>query len=364
MKSVLFPVLLLALVGAGCSDDETPLNPDEGGNYPQSLSIQASVLTSDAVSEGTRAIVYGTAFPNASQIGVHVAQGTSSDPSGNQGQPGVPYSTEYYTNQMFEFDGSVWTPDTDYHLSADKGTVYAYYPFDENAHFTAPGMDTVRVFIQPTGSITVQSGSAATDHINNSGAITAPVAAEKDFMFYRPVGNRAIVSNRQQTVTLTMQHALAQVSFRLIKASNYPGAGIFTRYEISDAGGKSLITTSATASVMSIVDGSITLDAPVKGTISREITNYQLGYELAEATIVSNLAYPVPTISAGDLTVVFHIDGEDYAAQLPVTAGTSDAWMAGKNYLYSVTLNGTGIEVTSVSITDWNNVDAGEIEIE
>lgn len=364
MKNYLLPVLLLALVGAGCTEDKTSLNPDEIGNLLQPLSIQASVLAPESVLPGSRAIVYGTAFQNLSKIGVHVAKGVSSDTSGNKGVPGTPYSEDYYTNQMFQFNGSVWTPNADYNLSADQGTVYAYYPFNSEVRFNTPGEAIIPVSIQPAGSIIVKSGSAATDNVNDSDAITTPTADENDYMYYLPAMERATVSNRQHSAILTMQHALAQVSFRLIKSSNYPGLGQFVGYEIYDTNSTNLIIVDATSSNMSIVDGSLTIDTPSKGKIVRNIANYQLGITLAQATIVSNLVFPVPAIASGNLSVRFHIDSHDYTALLPVTEGTSNAWEAGKNYLYSVTLSGTGIEITSVSIVDWINVDGGDIAIE
>lgn len=363
MKSFLLPVLLLALVSTGCTSDEVPADQDEAANQPQPLAIRAAVLVPESVPPITRAIVYGTVFPELSQIGVHIAKGVSTDTNGNQGAPGTPYSADYFTNQMFQFDGSIWTPNADYNLSADQGTVYAYYPFDSDARFNTPGNATIPISIQPTASITVLSGSAATNHVNNSDAITTPAEGENDFMYYLPGIGRATVSNRQHSVLLTMQHALAQVSFRLIKSSNYPGTGYFTGYEIYDTGDTNLIITNATSSVMSIKDGSLTIDTPKKGKIARNIINYQLGSDLPQATIVSNLVFPVATIKAGELSARFHIDTQDYIVQLPVTPGTSDTWQAGKNYLYSVTLSGTGIEITSVSIMDWDNIAAGKIEI-
>lgn len=365
MKKILLPLLSLALVGAACTDGETSLlNQDENSNQVQPLSIQAAVLAPKSVLPGTRTIVYGTGFPTGSEIGVHVALGAATDTDGNKGAPGTPYSADYFTNQMFHFNGSTWTPNADYNLSADKGTVYAYYPFDSAARFNTPGTATIPVSIQPTGDITVKNGSSATDNVNSSDAITTPAANESDFMYYAPGASRAVVSNREHSAVLTMQHALAQVSFRVIKASNYPGAGNFTGYEIYDTGSTSLITTSAASSVMSIVDGSLNIDTPVKGNIARNIIGYQLGTDLTQATIVSNLVFPVPSIATGALSVRLRIDTEDYTAELPVTAGTSDAWTAGKNYLYSVTLSGTGINITSVSIADWDNIDGGDIAIE
>lgn len=364
MKRILFPVSVLAILATGCTSDDMMDNGAQVDNQLQPLSIEASVLTASPVAPGTRSIIYGTAFPNLSQIGVHIAKGVAGDADGNKGVPGVPYANEYFSNQMFHLNGSTWAANEAYNLSADQGTVYAYYPFDDTARFSTAGSTTIPVEIASSGSITVKNGTSASSGINTNDAITSPADGEKDYMFYRPAAARAVVNNRNHTAQITMQHALAQVSFRLIKAATYPGAGKFTKYDIYDTAAKELVTTSATTATMSIVDGSLSLTGATKGHITRNITNYALGTSTPAATIVSNLAFPINTIAADDITVNFYIDGQDHIVKLPVTTNVSDSWEAGKNYLYSITLGGTGVEVTDVSITDWINVPAGEIDMQ
>lgn len=363
MKKSLFSIAFLALLATGCTSDDILGTKPEVYNELQPLSVKAVVSLSTSSIPGTRAIIYGTAFPNNSQIGVHVAKGIVGD-GDNAGAPGTPYSTNYFTNQMFHLKGAVWAPNNAYNLSADKGTVYAYYPFDDTARFTTPSSATISVVVQPSASITVKDGSSATGGINNSDAIQVPADGEKDYMYYKPAGRRAEVFNRNPEVQLTMEHALAQVSFRIINSGTYPGIGNFTKYEIYDNASKGLIITSSTSSIMSIVDGTITHTAPVSGKISRNITSYTSGAVSEQATIVSNLVFPVASIAENDITVNFYVDGQEHPVQLPVTANVSDKWEAGKNYLYTVQLGGIGIEVTDVSIADWNNVTAGDISIQ
>lgn len=366
MKPILFLAASCMLLATSCGDNVISVNePPEAGEL-RPLSIEAIVITSEPVS-GTRAssgIITGTSLPDLSQIGVHVAKGMVGD-GVNEGKPGTPYS-DAFSNQMFSLSGSKWAPNQAYNLSADMGTVYAYYPFDSSARFLTPGNDaTVPVSIVPSGSIQVLSGTSATGGINNSGAILAPVDGEKDYMYYAPVATRITVNNHSPIARLTMRHALAQLSFRLIKAPTYPGAGALTSYEVYDTPGKkTLVIVGSTASEMSIVSGTITHNTPVAGHINRLLTNYMLGTSTPSATIIGTLVFPVSGIAEGDITAGFSIDGEDYTVTLPVTIGSTDSWEAGKNYLYSVTLGGTGIEVTNVGVTDWVIVDGGGIDMQ
>lgn len=363
MKKLFLPVALLALLAAGCTNDDILENESPVSNELHSLSIEATVLSGVSLPD-TRGIIIGTSLPNLSEIGVHVAKGSAGD-GNNAGKPGTPYS-DAYSNQMFSLNGSIWTANKTYNLSADKGTIYAYYPFDTTVRFQTSGDDaSIPVTIAATGSITVKDGSSATNGVNNSGAILSPVDAEKDYMYYAPESDRIIVNNRSYTAQLTMKHALAQVSFRLIKSPTYPGAGKFTDYSLYDTPSKkSLVITGSSTSQMSIVNGAITHTVPTAGTISRLVTNYMLGSSTSTATIVSNLIFPATGITQGDISANFVIDGQDHIVTLPVTVGSTDKWEAGKNYLYSVTLGGTGIEVTSVKLTDWVTIDGGGIDIQ
>ena len=61
---------------------------------------------------------------------------------------------------------------------------------------------------------------------------------------------------------------------------------------------------------------------------------------------------------ANEVQAVITIDGSVYTIYLPAITpdGVNEwknGWVPGNNYLYTFTLKGTALEVTSVTITDW-----------
>lgn len=362
MKQNYFPLALLLLF-AGCAqnDPETDRVPD---TTPQALSIRVGIDARPV----TKSIINGTAFTAPAEIGIYIAQGAATDATGNKGAIGAPYSDEA-NNVKFTLTGDDWVPDHRVSLSSATGTVYAYYPYDATATITE-ATPSVPVTITTSAVVTVNGGSGATDGINNPGTITIPAIAEKDYMFYDPTTDpltplpKAVVSNRSADASLIMHHALAKVSFRLVKNGSYSNGGaggILTKYVLADNASKNLIITGGTLA-MNLKDGTITKTDPVAGTITREIQGYTLGSDVNTATVISNLVLPITSFIANDLKVTFTIDGVDYDAILPTTSITY--WNAGSNYLYTVTLSGTDLSVSSVEIIDWKDMSGGDIAIQ
>lgn len=362
MKQIyLMGAILFLLAGCAQHDPEIDEVPD---NTPRSLSIRVGVQAQPM----TKSIIYGSSFTAPAEIGVHVAQGSKDDPTGNQGAIGNPYAPDA-GNVKFTLIGDEWQPVTPVSLAAANGTVYAYYPFNPGVSFSAanPG---IPVSVTTTGTITVKGGAEATGSVNKPGAILTPVTAETDYMYYDPTTNpssiqsKAVVNNRNADASLIMHHAFAQVSFRLVKNGSYSNGGAegqLTKYVLADNGSNHLIVTGGTMS-MNISNGSVTTTNPVAGTITRNIQGYRLGNDPDAATIISNLVLPVSSFNNNDLKVTFTIDGVTYDAILPTTK--IQYWNGGSNYLYTVTLSGTGLNVADVEIVDWNNMDGGEIDIQ
>lgn len=362
MKHSNFPWVILLLL-AGCTTenqepDKTPVNT------PQSLAIHVGIDSRSA----TRSIIDGTAFIAPAEIGIYIAQGAKDDATGNKGAIGEPYSADA-NNVKFTLTGDEWTPEHQVSLSSSTGTIYAYYPYNRSAAITGIS-PTIPVTLATTGIITVSSGSGATSGVNNPGTLVTPVVAETDYMYYNPttdpasVQPRAVVYNHKADAALIMHHALAKVSFRIIKNGSYSNGGAeghLTRYVLADNASKNLIVTGGTLA-MSLTDGSVSQVSPVAGSITRDIQGYTLGSETATATIISNLVVPVLHFLAGDLKVTFTIDGVDYETTLPTDK--IQYWNAGSNYLYTVTLSGTDLNISDVQIVDWKTLDGGAINIQ
>ena len=77
----------------------------------------------------------------------------------------------------------------------------------------------------------------------------------------------------------------------------------------------------------------------------------------------SILVFPATDIANGDVKATFTIDGTTYSVNLDAPTGTvtiggnsvdtADKWLAGVNYQYTVRLSGTGLSISTISVTDW-----------
>jgi len=333
MKKAIIIATISAIAFLSCAKQDN-LNMT-GRKVP--LSVKAGI----SIDPSTKAIVAGTGFPDGAAIGVQILKNSD----------GSIYETGALTNVQFTFAeaGSSWSPATAFNLTATQGKVFAYYPYaaqgSNDAIFT-----TVPVTLPAT---------------SNTGADT-------DYMYATPLTAVAdLVSNSsgKNSASLSMNHALAQVSF-VVYTENYPGAGSLTQFKIEDAtGGTTWIKTSKTAAddlAMDITNGSIT--GGENGIITRTFgTPETLGTVSPSAdaatlrTQVNATTLVVPTVSmaAGDIKFTFTIDGKSSTA-----ANTSAlSWEPGKQYIYKVKLSGTGLSISSVTITEWTTVVVDDIDI-
>jgi len=254
----------------------------------------------------TKAVV--TSFPNASELGLFVTDGAL---GGNY--EGV----SSYANVKSTYSGSAWSQATPVYLTNKSATIFAYYPF----------------------SAGITSGtSILVDH-----------TSQTDYMF----GSGNSVNNSSATATLTMKHALALVQFKMNK-SNYPGTGLVTKIEISNASGKTILYSEGT---MNCSSGAIT-NATGKNAAA-SISNGSGLITLPGTASTDEHTYPTimvlptaATAAAGDIVINFTIDGKVYPYSIPVAT----SWVGGTKNLYTVTLSGTAVSVNgSVVITDWTS---------
>ena len=171
------------------------------------------------------------------------------------------------------------------------------------------------------------------------------------------------------------------VSFRLYNDGTLPGAGSLTKIELKNAETKTLIKTTEGAT-MKLADGTIAgLSDNTSDVLTRTVSSYTIPKEIkagetlsANTYIVSGtvtgpkvarkisiLTYPLTNISDKDIEVVFTIDNQTYTVSLPVTDVW--AWQAGTNYVYTVCASQRKLEVTSVSVAEWNEEPGGNIEL-
>ena len=314
----------VGLLLAGCSkgsDRENASVPGGGSDEPVRsghLKVQTSVLTRSAVD--------GTVLPQGSAIGVVV---TTTD--GN----------------------AFFTPSATTGGSADE----SYYPDGRNVRFC-----------NETG---VNIWTSRNDEVGARSSTTA---------------------------RLVMEHVLSRVSFRMY-ASAAAQAAVegdensyyeFVGYMLKNrSGSEELVARFDGNTRMSVGTGEIT-GALSGGEIVRRIEGYRLERSNGDtpeddnaaavaSARVGNLCFPLAAIGhdGGKTTgieAVFEVrrmrgDGTvasgpaAYALPLAVVPGESDKWEAGKHYTYTVKFTGGSLSVESVTVTRWNEVAGGDMNI-
>lgn len=307
MKKFLFSAAVIAAgIFASCGDGnvlETAVNPDAA-----QLDVTASIDVT------TRSVIGKpvNTWSSGDEIGLYVSNGSGVNNAYNGVATNKNVKSTYTT---------VWTQATPVYLSSSMATIYAYYPWS----------------------------ALATD----GAAIDIEHTSQTDFMYATPVAN---INNRQPTAAITMNHALSLVQFDF-KKENYTGVGSLTDITIANkAGGSSLISQGK----LNLANGAITKSSS-KEPVTKATNLPQTIGVWAEANYPKMLVLPTSAIvSAGDIVISFTVDGQVYNWAVP--AGT--AWEQGKKNTYTVTIKGTALVVSPVTITPWGagNTGSGTIQ--
>lgn len=408
----LFVFAVAAATMVGCNENENGANESP---VDLSQAQQLKVLTS--VSNTTRTAVDGTTLPVGSAIGVMVTDeaGTAyfvPTATGNGNADGGYYTDGRNVRFANEAGENTWAAvntegQTKLLLFAgeEKGKVFGYYPYTEDANVLGIGAaTTIPVKILNSGNIVVgdEPGQGTLDGVDSKKAYTAE--EEIDFMYN--TRNDIVGAKTTTTAKLTMNHAMARVSFRVYTsaeaqnavqgedASYYQLVGYTIKNKSNNQAEGELhasfkYTADADATRMNIQDGTIT-GTIAGGEIARTIEGYKMvrstandetnNKTAADASFrVSNLLFPLDNITADannksqNIEVVFSIqrmnaDGTEAIAPvgyaLPFDVSTVTAWEAGKNYTYTVKFTGNSLSIETVTVTDWVEVVGGDMEIE
>lgn len=321
-----FALPCLLLVAASCSSEIT-VTENEG---PVELQITPSVaLTRSAVN----------ASSGMDKVAVYATGTDYTDAKSNN------YAV--YTNKTSSWDNE---GSSHIYLTNAEATVYAYYPTE--TQYTTSSL-TIPVTLLPTADIAAASDATT----------VATATGEKDYMY--AISATADNTSAKKQVTLTMNHVLSMVSFRVLKAATYKGPGSLTKIVVKDVNtGGSTLSTGASPT-MKITDGTLTQGAAQDATYTRTITS---GYTLTAAEGTSKkfgmLVLPITSsIGTDNIEATFTVDGADYSVKLPAPSENSGQWKAGSNQLYTITLKGTELSVT-VEVTPWKDVTGGALDIQ
>lgn len=317
MKKLLFKTLFFAMTGfmaAACQNDidGADISGQEiAKNGKKQLVVSADV--SMIAEAETRALKTGTTFADGDIIGVTLVKNSDAGSYDGQDYNNIPYTLAVTSGPVY-----TWSTAADVLLSSTVGKVTAYYPYN--------------------------SAAAYDDYT----AIPVEAASKTDYMWG---GWSGTVTNASPAATLTMNHALSAVRVNVVRGT-YPGTGSMTALSVTS-------NRLATAATMNASTGALSSKTGKGGALSWTGTETLASGVSPAATTIDLTAVPETDASTA-ITFSVTLDGNSYTATANFLTGETPITVtAGNIYVFTLTVNGTDLEVSSVTVTDWttNNVD-------
>ncbi len=329
-KTVTTWAMLIALLAAtGCSETETAIEPEPGGNGDQvALGVAANLKVDAGARSVSKSVVSGEAitytdYKTAPGIGVLI---TNSDVNGWYTPDDA--TDKYHVWYMGDGAGANWisittkgdtygeTKEVPYYLTKEIGKVYAYYPYKADAANGLKGISDesslkILVTVPATGEAIDATTNNAKKKWNGANAWIAADAddlvnlsssTENDYLYFAGTNGRNVNNGRADgqplvapgrgdntsttnpgyEINLDMKHAMAMVSFRVYDGGNLSDSDVkFTKFEIKNhAGGSNLFKTGE--GKMALKDGAIT-EATTTTSMTRTITGYILMKQIKES---------------------------------------------------------------------------------
>lgn len=254
--------------------------------------------------------------------------------------------------------------------------------------------ETDYLYFLPTTGRKVNNGTLA----GADGTVTPPDGTNAD-------------DNPGNNISLSMKHALSMVTFRLYDkdlvtkaptgAPSIANLGSIKSFKIENVaatdGPLKIGSTTMNLAVATEGDNPIdeTASTYTSGTIERNLENYYLirarqtgakddtnkdeaasasTYLHAEggngkdvANYISTLVYPIATMEANSIKVTFDVleagaaASKSFPLTTVLTVPDDGGWLPNKNYIYTFSVSKKGLNVVDVTVTDWTNVEVGEV---
>jgi hypothetical protein len=239
----------------------------------------------------------------------------------------------------FSLKEGVWTPDKQTIINNTSGDalLYAYYP---PAAIQASGDGEHTTAVNLPSALTDFLATGQADYLYGVGTDTgtAPVTAT--------------LSSR--TVSFKMKHALAKVSFRIVKSASATEALKLIQVDVL-SGTNRLRTGIGT---MNLKSGLLNSLSDISTLTLAQASGVEL--KLKENQKGPNVTCLVAPMAKEETVLSFRlkvcVDGEAAAkAHAFETQSVTAQWEAGKHYVYLITVDKMGGKLSSVQIEDWKN---------
>lgn len=350
-------VLCLAIALYGCNSveiDNTVTDPENNGSHVP-LNVKMDIGKGAVVSKS----VFGEVGKEAGKLGaVGVLVARTNDASEFEA-----YTTEtvdsYRQYSFNETAGDItWDATSPIYLNNNEGKVYAWAPVEGTDALSAtPGIAADKL----TAAGVVIGASQTFD------AGSRLDCSQTDYLY----ATEAAASTSQETVSkaaydanLFMHHALAKISFKVMKAENNPAPDkndYVKKIELTSKAGRFL---TCSAGTMKLTDGtlegtlavaSLTLSA-VAGKAAQAVA-YAENYDAVTPQVYGLVA---PLVSAEkDLSVKVTLGtndadtGRDRSYQTKTDGEATFQWEKGKEYIYTISISDVALEIVSVQIVDF-----------
>ena len=311
-KLNLYTLTALLATCAGCTDSL----PDNG--EPSSSALQlVSVGLAETIQ--TRGIV-----TSINQVKLYVANADAL----------TAYNPSTPTLLFTQSNGS-WSSTASVEITTANGSadVYACYP---DVDITSGSNLTIPV------SVRKGSDSDETQQLDFTGS------QQTDYLY---ATKQAGITQTNRAISLTMNHALAKVSFRIDKET-----------DVSESLYLKQISIQSNTNKLQVGEGSMQLtDGVLNGLVSTSVVTLNGSKELSTSLSSPNVSCLMAPMSATEsvlsfsLTVAVGSEGSTELRTFKTASATPVQWQAGKHYMYSITVNKIGGILKNFKVEDWKS---------
>lgn len=362
-RTFIYYILSLPLL-VSCTGMETDV-PEErpGGGEEEKVALSIQTLS---LREETKAIYDDTgddenSNPNhLGSIKVLVTKGSSP----------VEYYSDSNQTQTFTCSsgegGKTWSTTSVLYLGDTEGSVYAWAPatMDGELNSDSPKIPVLKSPVVLADQTFAYNNQWKTNQV--------------DYLYGTDVDkNTPKVSRQQSSVTLSMQHALAKISFKVMKGKGQAvtAEDYVKKVELTSTNTAFVIASSPATDVTLQLTGGVLTGTSTTGTLTLTATTgtgeqgqiaawtQESSGENADFSSVTPEVYGLvapANVGAIGVKITLGATGEldsdkDHAYSTASGSTISVNWEKGKHYIYTMTVTDRGLEFGSVEVTGWKS---------